>query len=505
LFGWQKLRLNRRFPNNNDTVTVAQDGNFSFATQVAGGSAYNVTVLTQPAGQSCTITGGGSGTIGAANVTITITCAIASYTIGGTVTGLNGSMVLHNGGDNLTSVNGPFTFPTAVAYGNTYSVTLLSLQFPNQTCTLTGGNGTATANVTTVAVNCVKNTTPRFAYVANYGDGISPSTVSAYTINASTGALTSIATAVAAGIGPHSVTVDPSGKFAYVANWSSNDVSAYTINASGALIPVGTVATATNPFSVTVDPTFKFAYVANYGDGISPSTVSAYTIDSTGALTSIATAVAAGIAPSSVTVDPTGKFAYVVNQGSNNVSAYTINASGALTSIGTVATGTNPVSVSVDPSGKFAYVANWGTNDVSQYKIGSDGSLAAMTPATVAAGTTPASVTVDPSGKYAYVANQGSNDVSAYTINASGALTPIICSGTSCRGNNFPAGTNPISVTVDPSGKFAYVANYGDDINPSTVSAYNINASSGALTAVGGSPFLAGVGPVSVTTTGTTQ
>ena len=42
-------------------------------------------------------------------------------------------------------------------------------------------------------------------------------TISVYTINQATGALTA-GTAVAAGSDPYSVTVDPSGKFAYAAN-----------------------------------------------------------------------------------------------------------------------------------------------------------------------------------------------------------------------------------------------------------------------------------------------
>src|SRR5204863_6947708 len=68
-----------------------------------------------------------------------------------------------------------------------------------------------------------------FAYVANQTDN----TVSAYTINAGTGALTPVAgSPFATGTGPFSVTVAPSGAFAYVANSGSNNVSAYTINAA---------------------------------------------------------------------------------------------------------------------------------------------------------------------------------------------------------------------------------------------------------------------------------
>jgi 6-phosphogluconolactonase (cycloisomerase 2 family) len=65
--------------------------------------------------------------------------------------------------------------------------------------------------------------------------------VSMYTINATTGALTSIGT-IAAGTLPKSVAVDPSGKFAYVANNFSNSISMYTVDATtGALTLIGTI------------------------------------------------------------------------------------------------------------------------------------------------------------------------------------------------------------------------------------------------------------------------
>jgi 6-phosphogluconolactonase len=53
---------------------------------------------------------------------------------------------------------------------------------------------------------------------------------------------------IAAGTGPISVAVDPAGKFAYVTNSGSNDVSMYTINATtGALTSIGTIAAGTGP------------------------------------------------------------------------------------------------------------------------------------------------------------------------------------------------------------------------------------------------------------------
>jgi DNA-binding beta-propeller fold protein YncE len=62
------------------------------------------------------------------------------------------------------------------------------------------------------------------------------------------------------------------------------------------------------------------------------------------------------------------------------------------------------------------------------------------------------------------------------------------------------AGTSPVSVTVDPSGKFAYAANYGS----SDVSAYSINTTTGVLTSLGAA-VAAGTTPYSVATTGTIQ
>ena len=65
-------------------------------------------------------------------------------------------------------------------------------------------------------------------------------------------------TAVAAGSVPQSVTVDPSGKFVYVANVSSNNISVYAINQiTGALTAGMAEAAETNPFSVTITGTIK--------------------------------------------------------------------------------------------------------------------------------------------------------------------------------------------------------------------------------------------------------
>ena len=293
---------------------------------------------------------------------------------------------------------------------------------------------------------------PRFAYVANAGSN----DVSMYTINATTGALTAIAPAtIAAGRFPNAVAVDPSGRFAYVATLDLDAVSMYTINATtGALTSIGTTVTGGGSAnSVAVDPSGRFAYVAGADNDFGFSSfVSMFTINATtGVLTSIG-AIDAGITPASVAVDPSGRFAYAASNAfsvgeTGNVFMYTINATtGALTSMGTIAAGIDPASVAVDPSGRFAYVANaelsggiGGTGNVSMYTI--DVTTGALTSiGTIAAGSNPASVAVDPSGKFAYVANGGSNSVSMYTIDVTtGALTSI---------GTIAAGTTPRSVAI---------------------------------------------------------
>jgi 6-phosphogluconolactonase (cycloisomerase 2 family) len=330
--------------------------------------------------------------------------------------------------------------------------------------------------------------TGKFAYVANTGcpsafDG----NVSMYTVDATTGALASIGPPVdSLDEGGHSVTVDPSGKFAYVANWGEGDtagsVSMYTINVTtGALTSTGMINGVCPglcaPWSVVVHPSGKFAYVANEG-GPSPTGVSMFTINTTtGALTSIGTIAAAGRAIS-VAVDPSGKFAYVTDGSNgfpaenNKVSMYTIDTTtGALKSTGTIDAGINPSSVAVDPLGKFAYVANSGSNDVSMYTINTPtGALTSIGP--IAAGSSPSSIAVDPSGKFAYLTNSGSNDVSMYSIDATGALTLI---------GRIVAGLSPSSIAIHPSGKFAYVTNSGSN----NVSMYSIDVTTGALTLIG--------------------
>ena len=84
-----------------------------------------MTVKTSPAGQICA-TANAAGTVASANITnITITCA-STYSVGGTVSGLSGTVVLqNNAGDDLSvAASGPFVFGTLLATGAAYNVTV---------------------------------------------------------------------------------------------------------------------------------------------------------------------------------------------------------------------------------------------------------------------------------------------------------------------------------------------------------------------------------------------
>jgi hypothetical protein len=165
--------------NGTNSLKVTANGSFTFTTKLASGATYNVTVGTEPTGETCTVTNG-SGTVGTANVTnVAVACAVsATFSIGGTVSGLNSSTsvtLLDNGTNSLkVTANGSFTFTTKLASGATYSVTV-GTQPTGETCTVTNGSGTVgSANVTNVAVACSSGTGGGGAYWIPYSASPAP-------------------------------------------------------------------------------------------------------------------------------------------------------------------------------------------------------------------------------------------------------------------------------------------------------------------------------------------
>lgn len=156
--------------NGTDPTSVNANGAFASASSIVSGSDYSITIATQPEGQTCSVSNG-DGTISAANVeTVKIVCAPTLYTISGTVSGLaqGASIVLQNNGTDSVSLstNSTFAFPTAIANGGHFNVTIAT-QPLYQTCNLENASGTiAGASVINVVVHC-----PYVAVVWVFGYG----------------------------------------------------------------------------------------------------------------------------------------------------------------------------------------------------------------------------------------------------------------------------------------------------------------------------------------------
>jgi cysteine-rich repeat protein len=203
--------------NGGDDLTIAaSDGGstkFSFATKVPSGGAFAVTVRTQPTGptQTCSVSGG-TGNVTAGDVSsVTVNCTTNSYTVGGTVTGLVGSVVLQDDGANDLTVNanGSFAFPVGLPSGAAYAVTVLTQPpSPAQTCIVSQGTGTiASANVTSVAVNCFTDTFPIHVTVNGLsGTGLLLQNNGGDNLAVTSGGVSTFATPVASGQ-PYAVTI----------------------------------------------------------------------------------------------------------------------------------------------------------------------------------------------------------------------------------------------------------------------------------------------------------
>ena len=479
--------------NASGDLAVSAAGAFTFATRLATGAAYAVTVKTQPSSptQNCVVTTG-SGTVATSNVTnVAVVCTTASSTIGGVVFELTGSglVLQNNGGDDLSiSTAGAFTFSTAVANGAAYDVTVKTQpSAPEQTCLVANGTGTIGAEgVANIRIECGLH----FAYAANAGDN----TLSEYSIDSLTGTLTAVGTPVATGTSPYAITGSPDRQHVYVVNQVSNDISAYAVNAaSGALTSIAgsPFPAGTGPQALAFDPSGAYLYVANNGS----NNISAYAVNSsTGALTPLSTAMyATGTGPSAVSIDHSGKFVFVTNNGgSNNISVFAITAeTGALTPVAgsPFDAGDNPHSLVLTSSGGFLYTANFnGTNStISGFHVNSStGKLTALTGSPFALAVSNYIGIYSGYGVSLFVTTGDS--IVGYFIDQTGLLV-------ASPHYSAVTGINAYSLTVDQSHSRLYVTNFG----AASVSGYQIDDVGGTLTAVPGSPFPAGNNPAFIT------
>jgi len=299
-------------------------------------------------------------------------------------------------GSTLWVLNGPGTTPpsggsiSAFALGSDGSVSASS----STTAITMGVNAKGLA----VAPN------GKFLFVANQGTYLDatnppshqPGTISVFSISG-TGASgeTAFPTELQnapVGSGPSAVAVTPDGKYLYVANFFAGTVNAFSIDATtGALTAVAnSISTpylvGTAPSAMTVTPDGGVLYVTNSGG---PS-ISAFAIcnqvktscpdvnNPDGTLHPVADSpFSTGLSPMALAIDPLGKYLYVVDQGSNQVSQYQISsATGKLTALSpaTISTGTFPFGVAIhsEVSGgtlEYVYVSNFGSDSISAFKL----------------------------------------------------------------------------------------------------------------------------------------
>ena len=267
--------------------------------------------------------------------------------------------------------------------------------------------------------------------LSNYRRG-----VNAYSINENTSALTFINTQSSAGRNPCHISLDKSGEYVLVANYTGGNASVLPVNKNlgvdKAAYTVADHGKGKDPrrqdgpkvHSIITSPDNRFAFVADLGI----DKIMIYSFDvRTGKLTPNNPAfveVEPGSGPRHMAFHPTAKYAYVINELSSTITAFDYNfKSGELTPIQTISTvpwsfkGTNyPAEIAVHPTGKFLYGSNRGNDSIAVYSISSaDGKLKLVEHETDDI-VKPINFCIDPTGRFMLVANQDDDSIVVFKI-----------------------------------------------------------------------------------------
>lgn len=320
----------------------------------------------------------------------------------------------------------------------------------------------------------------------------------------------------------------PPGEYLYAGDHDTGAISGFAIDKStGALTPVaGSPYAITGPNnivgsgSIAVDPTGHFlfagaAYLQPFPPTQPQNLLYVYSIDaSTGVLNNLAgSPFALPLGVTSVTalaVDPSGEFLYagVEMQGIvlGGIVAFSINSSSGVPSMvpgSPFAVDSAGYSIAMATSTKEFLFAEKGvllngasqTAGVAQFSIDSQtGALTALTdPSIDVPGANGAPMVGDPAGPYVYVNGTGGS-VLGFSIDAtSGALTAI-------PGSPFSGGDDlsaESGMAIDSAGDTLYIANCSGP-NAGNLSVSSIDPHTGGLTQIAGSPFATGACPYSV-------
>jgi 6-phosphogluconolactonase (cycloisomerase 2 family) len=305
--------------------------------------------------------------------------------------------------------------------------------------------GTVPAGPVKGPVGLVTAATPTpFIYVANSAGN----DVYQYSISLSGGGLTSIPNGhVAAGTAPQWVAVTPAGTFAYATNFGTNttagSISQYTIDSTTGALTANTPPTVTasilHPSGAVA--TDSFLYVTDQGN----EDIVSYSISGTGTLQLPSTiSLGVGGAPGPVIIDASTLFAYATDTNLGLVYAFQITNSGLslINSYSSIAEGVNAsmglTTVITSQQNEYLYVANEASDSITEFQVanlvGTLTQIATYSGAELDSPTGVAATTdQNTDNAFLYVTNQGNGTITFYSIDsATGALA---LSGTLNIGN----------------------------------------------------------------------
>lgn len=278
---------------------------------------------------------------------------------------------------------------------------------------------------------------------------------------------------------PSFLALHPSGKYLYSVNEGADKrggVSAYAVDiATGKLQFLnGQSSLGAGPCHISIDQTGKTAFVSNYGGG-SLAVLPIKPDGALGAATDSVQNTGSGVDTKrqdkahvhSTTIAPDNRFAYVADLGIDKLNIYEIDASGskikpASTPFATVKPGSGPRHFTFHPNGKYGYLVEELTSAVAVFSR--DPKTGALTliddnvktlPTDFSGPNTSADIHIDPSGKFLYQSNRGANTLAIFTIGSNGKLTKV--------GDQPTEGKTPRNFLIDPRGDFVFVANQDSD------------------------------------------
>jgi 6-phosphogluconolactonase (cycloisomerase 2 family) len=268
----------------------------------------------------------------------------------------------------------------------------------------------------------------QFLYVSSK-DG----NVYGFSVDSTTGLLTSLPNSPYAVAGGDSIVTNPSGTLIFVGDAAGQQVSSFVVNADGSLTLTG--AFATSGVSVRFMATDgKGSYLYATG-GVGSTAIAQFAIASGGGLTAVASPLLSNV--SAIAGEPSGKFLFGVSwqNGDNRVQGFSIGSTGALTSASSTNTTGTPRNLAVHPNGKWLYTFSEDPITVQQeaiegFDLNSTGTLTAMNgspfTALIASGGE-----IEQSGQFLFglgitvVGNGSQSAIRPYSIDpGAGTLTP---------------------------------------------------------------------------------